>query len=125
MGEAGSTAKREDAEEDGPAITLKKQAGEALVILRTNAALADWRSKDADEEQGELVKMDVPEELKHVTNAEMSMELVENNAVFETSRTATVAVTRLPATTSDIIMKSMDKAGAGVMVIILTTVEML
>ena len=125
MGGAGSTAKREDTADDGPAITLKKQAEEALVILRTNAALADWRSKDADEEQGELLKTEVPEELKHVTNAEMSMELVENNAVLETSRTATVAAARLPATMSGIITKSIDKAGAGVILIILTTVEML
>lgn len=60
MGGAGRTAKGDDMAEDGPAMTLKKQAEEAIVMLRENVALAAWRSKGVVATHGASFRIALP-----------------------------------------------------------------
>ena len=93
-------------EDDGPAIMLKTQAGDAFVMLRENVAVADWRSigDEAAGGTGTSLRTALPDELKHVTYAEIGIEADENSTVLEASRTDTVAEARLPETMSGINM---------------------
>ncbi len=106
MGGAGRTANGDDMADDGPAITLKTQAGDAFVTLRENVAVAAWRSKgdEAAGGTGTSLRTTLPDKLKHVTYAKIGIEADENSTVLETSRTYTVAEARLPETISGINM---------------------